>query len=192
MPRISAPTVAEHRERQRAALLSAGIALLVKDGVKGTTLAAVGAAAGLARSSVYQYFESSDALVAACVEESFALPDAELAAAVRSAGSPVEAVDAYVRTALRLGAAGAFGPATALGASDVPNACKVRLAELYAIQAEPLLESLRAAGVPDPVVSCLLVRAVLRGAVEAIENGASPRAVRRRTRELLRSGLALD
>ena len=58
MPKISAPTVAEHRVRQRDALLHAATELLVDGGVSAVTPAAVGAAAGLARPSVYQYFSS--------------------------------------------------------------------------------------------------------------------------------------
>lgn len=51
MPKISAPTVAEHRVRQRGALLRAAIELLVDGGVSAVTPAAVSAAAGLARPS---------------------------------------------------------------------------------------------------------------------------------------------
>ena len=58
MPRISAPTVAQHRMRQRDALLHAATELLVSGGLSAVTPAAVGAAAGLARPSVYQYFSS--------------------------------------------------------------------------------------------------------------------------------------
>ena len=61
MPRIDAPTVAEHHAQRRAALLAAAEELLAEQGVEAVTPAAVGARAGLARSSVYQYFSSSPA-----------------------------------------------------------------------------------------------------------------------------------
>ncbi len=52
MPRIDAPTVAEHHQMRRAALMAAAGDLLATQGVESVTLGAVGAAAGLARSSV--------------------------------------------------------------------------------------------------------------------------------------------
>ena len=45
MPKISAPPVAQHRVRQRDALLRAATELLVNGGVSAVTPAAVGAAA---------------------------------------------------------------------------------------------------------------------------------------------------
>src|SRR5207253_7362858 len=69
MPRIEAPTVAEHRNRQRAALLRAAEELLVEEGYAALRFSAVARRAGLARSSVYEYFTSKDDLVAAVWED---------------------------------------------------------------------------------------------------------------------------
>ncbi len=82
MPKINAPTVAEHRDQRRAALVHAGRDILASQGADAVTPAAVGAAAGIARSSVYQYFDSSVALLAAIVEESFPNATATLRDAV--------------------------------------------------------------------------------------------------------------
>ena len=71
MPKINASTVAEHRAHQREALIGAAIDILVNEGATAVTPAAVGARAGLARSSVYQYFDSSAALLATITEEAF-------------------------------------------------------------------------------------------------------------------------
>ena len=49
MPRITAPTLAEHQARQRDALVEAAVAILATEGVAAATPAAVGARAGLAR-----------------------------------------------------------------------------------------------------------------------------------------------
>ena len=88
MPRIDAPTVAEHHARRRAALVAAGADLLASGGVEAVTLGAVGSATGLARSSVYQYFDSAPALLAAVVEEVFPRSTAKLRAAVERAATP--------------------------------------------------------------------------------------------------------
>ncbi|MCR5979632.1 TetR family transcriptional regulator [Gordonia jinghuaiqii] len=70
MPRIQAPTVAEHRRQQEEAILAGAKAILADTG-KAPTLAAVGQRVGLARSSVYQYYASSDELLAAVVADVF-------------------------------------------------------------------------------------------------------------------------
>src|SRR4029077_11957642 len=69
MPRIEADTVAQHRARQRAALLRAAEQVLIEDGYENLAFAAVARRAGLARSSVYEYFTSRDDLVAALVAD---------------------------------------------------------------------------------------------------------------------------
>lgn len=60
MPRIAAPTVAEHREQVRSALVDAAERML-RDGEK-LTAGAVSAAAGIARNSIYRYVDSVDDL----------------------------------------------------------------------------------------------------------------------------------
>lgn len=121
MPKISASTVAEHRARQREALIGAAIDLLVNEGAAAVTPAAVGARAGLARSSVYQYFDSSAALLATITEEAFRRSNEALARAVAAADGPVERIEAFFRESLRLGAEGAHRPAAALMNAGLPG-----------------------------------------------------------------------
>ena len=157
MPRIDAPTVAEHRQHRRRALLDAATAILVADGLAATTPAAVGAAAGLARSSVYEYFDSSAAIVAAIVEDAFPRTNAELADAVAGAGDP--ASDRRLRPHLAEAVRRRRVPAgSGAAASEVPRECLARLDELFELQADPLLRAMRDAKVPDAALSCALVR----------------------------------
>ncbi len=128
MPKITAPTVAEHRTRQREALLAAAIELLVQGGVSAVTPAAVGAAAGLARPSVYQYFDSGAGILAAIIEDSFPRSNAQLAVALDALTEPLDVMDAYVRETLRQAATGAHRPAAALSAAHLPVECRARLA----------------------------------------------------------------
>ncbi|EQD37557.1 transcriptional regulator, TetR family, partial [mine drainage metagenome] len=107
MPRISAPTLAEHQARQRRALIEATIDILASEGVGAVSPATVGRRAGLARSSVYQYFDSTASIIATAVEEAFPPANAALAAALAGATTPEGRIDAYVRETLRLAAAGA-------------------------------------------------------------------------------------
>lgn len=68
MPRIQAATVAEHRAARLRALLDAGRAVVTETG-RPPTLGAVAGRAGMARPSVYEYFSSSDDLLAALAED---------------------------------------------------------------------------------------------------------------------------
>ena len=189
MPRISAPTVAEHRVRQRDALLNAATEILVADGLPAVTPASVGAAAGLARSSVYQYFDSSAALLAAIVEAAFPPADAAILRAVDAAPDPAAKVDAYVRAVLRLAADGTYRPGAVLAAAELPGACRARLDELYDRQALPLAGAVSELGVTDPALTVRLVRGALRAAVDAVDGGASVRSVTRRTLDFVRAAL---
>ena len=69
MPKIQAPTVVLHRELRRQQLINAAMELAMESGAESITVAAVATKAGLARSSIYEYFASSADLVADLVLE---------------------------------------------------------------------------------------------------------------------------
>lgn len=191
MPRISAPTVAEHRARKRSALLTAATELLLTQGVAAVTPAAVGAAAGLARSSVYQYFGSSAELVAAIVEEAFPPWNAAIRGAMSRADTPAGRIEAYFRETLRLTAEGAHRTAGALAGAELPAACRERIVELHREQAAPFVEALRDLGVSDRDLTARLLGGLLEAAMRAVDTGAPPRTVTRRTLALVRGALEL-
>lgn len=64
MPKINAPTIDEHKEKTRTALLEAGAAAFVKFGLAGTSIGALADAAGIARTTVYEYFPNKEAVLA--------------------------------------------------------------------------------------------------------------------------------
>lgn len=189
MPRISAPTLAEHRHRQRAALLAAAMDLLVTQGVDAVTPAAVGAATGLARSSVYQYFSSGAGIIAAVVEDSFPAWNEQLREALAGLTDPLDVVDAYVRETLRQAAAGAHRPAAALRAAALPAECLSRIDELHREQVAPFLAALADLEVPDVAVRGRLVAGMLEAAMEAVETGADLEVVTRSALELVHAAL---
>jgi AcrR family transcriptional regulator len=192
VPKISAPTVAEHRVRQREALLHAAIELLVDGGVSAVTPASVGAAAGLARPSVYQYFSSGADILAAVIEEAFPRANEALRVALESADGPHEQLDAYVRVSLRLAAEGAHRPAAALAAAQLPDECMARLRELHREQAAPFLHAMKELGTPDLQLTAQLLGGVLEAAMAAIESGASLATVTERTLTLVRAAVRSD
>ena len=190
MPRIDAPTVAEHHRRRRAELVAAGAVLLADGGIDAVSLAGVGAATGLARSSVYQYFDSSPALLAAVVEDVFPHSTARLRRAVDRATTPNEKIDAYVRTALDLATDASHRSLYSLAGVGLPLECRARIAELHEEQFAPLREAVAETGVADPVLTARLLLGVLQSATQAVVEGAPKARVTREVRAFVHAGIA--
>jgi AcrR family transcriptional regulator len=69
MPKINASSIDEHKELTRAALLEAGATSFVNHGLAGTSFAALADDAGIARTTVYEYFPNKEAVLADLIEE---------------------------------------------------------------------------------------------------------------------------
>ncbi|KDN81783.1 TetR/AcrR family transcriptional regulator [Kitasatospora cheerisanensis] len=189
MPKINAATVAEHRAQQRAALIRAAVDVLVEQGATAVTPAAVGARAGLARSSFYQYFPSAAALLAAIVEESFTAADAATAQALAEVGEPAARIDAFIRTELRIAAQGAHRPAKALMQAELPAECVARVHELHHQHYAPLQAALVDVTGDSAELTGQLVGGIVQAAMTAVEHGADPDHVADHALALLRNGL---
>ena len=98
MPRISAATVAEHREQVRAALVDASEAIL-RAGTP-LTAGAVSSAAGIARNSIYRYVDSVDDLRGLVLERYLPSWDAAVADALAPLTDPAERIVTWVRVNL--------------------------------------------------------------------------------------------
>ena len=189
MPRIDAPTVVEHHAMRRAALLEAAETVLADQGAEALTLAAVGQAAGLARSSVYQYFSSTAALMAAVVEDAFPRGTQRRADAVDAAASPRSKVDAYVITALDMATDRTHRSLQALSHADLPVECRARMGQLHMEQSAPLREALDSLGDPDPDVTARLVLGVVRAASTLVDEGVAVDVARDRALDLVHEGV---
>ena len=186
MPKIAAPSVAEHRTRQRDALLRAATELLVTGGVSAVTPTAVGAAAGLSRPGVYQYFSSGADILAAVIEDAFPRANQSLRAALAGVVGPEQRLETYVRETLRLAADGAHRPAAALAAAQLPAECLARLGELHREQAAPFLAALEELEVPEMQLTAGLLTGLIEAAMRAIDTGASLDLVTEHTLALVR------
>jgi AcrR family transcriptional regulator len=163
VPRIQAPTVAEHRAQQRQAILDAARAHLAeKDAAP--SLADVGARAGLARSSVYEYFSSRDDLLAGVVADVFPTWATWITEAVTAASTPGEQVWAYVEANMELFASSEQAVARALTNVVDPATLAAPMTRFHESLREPLLAALRAHGESQPevmadVIGSMVVRA---------------------------------
>ena len=91
MPRLTAAA----REANRAALLDAGARAIAEHGLAGARIDDISLAAGLAKGTVYNHFESKDALFRAILAEACALADGS-ADRVPPDAPPVERLAAFV------------------------------------------------------------------------------------------------
>ncbi len=173
MPKISAPTVAEHRAARRAALLAAAADLLTEQPDRVPTLAAVGKRAGLSRPSVYHYFTSAEALVAAVVEEAFPRWERRFDEALAEVGTPAERIRVYARQNLRLVADGEFALANTLAAVLPGDDLSARAARFHQRLLGPVREALVELGVGDPELAADLVNALVLAGCRAVEGGAA-------------------
>ncbi|MBS4754530.1 TetR/AcrR family transcriptional regulator [Nocardioides sp. zg-ZUI104] len=198
MPRIDAPTVAEHHARQRRVLLDAARVLLAETG-QAPSMAALGRRAGLARSSVYQYFSSPDDLLRAVVADVFPDWARQVQEQVASAGSPAERVWAYVEANVSLFASSEQAVAHALTRVVEPAVLQGPMEQFHAELQVPLRAALTELGEPEvgamaELVDSLIVQASRNaGSCETAGDGQpSHEVVLARLRRLLGGYLGLD
>lgn len=177
MPRISKPTVAEHRAARERALLDAAHAVLLETG-EAPGLAQVAARAGLARTSVYQYYRSKAQLLQAMVRDIFPRWTERVTAAMSAAPSAADRILAFAVANVELVAEGAHAVGSALAALDPGEALDEQAARMHREVREPLVDTLAELGLEAPEAVAELVNAVVHGATRMLESGHSLDAVR--------------
>lgn len=98
MPKIAAPTLAQHRETVRTALVDAAEAIL-RDG-QPLTAGAVSSSAGIARNSIYRYVDSVDDLRGLVLLRYLPAWEEALGAALAGITDPGERIVTWVRVNL--------------------------------------------------------------------------------------------
>jgi AcrR family transcriptional regulator len=100
-PKIQAATVVEQRQMRQRQLIDAALSIALESGAANITVAAVAKRAGLARSSMYEYFSSSADLIADLVIEELALYQKRLAHAVKGTEDPYQHIELWIAAALQ-------------------------------------------------------------------------------------------
>lgn len=171
MPKIQAPTVALHRELRRQQLIDAAMELALTNGAQSITVAAVAAKAGLARSSIYEYFASSADLVADLVLEELDYYTQRLADAVGSTTDPYQHIELWITESLRYVADGRHMLVKSLNTINTPTARKDEIALGHKRMMAPLQESLIETGIADTRVAAALLASVTDAVSVRIDAG---------------------
>ena len=179
MPRITAPTVAEHRDQRRADLVAAGQELLVTKGSDAVTMTAVAARAGLSRTAVYEYFTSADELVAVVLSDQMLLWQEALRQRLHAASSDTDDLDTvriYVEVAMGLVADGHHSLVVLLTMQTLAEDVRHRLSEAHAAVAAPVGEAFAQIGIRDVDQAMNYVHAAIEAAARRLAPGQDARA----------------
>lgn len=190
VPKINAPTVAEHRVLQRNTIVAAAKAIIAEQGVASITPRSVGQRAGLARSSFYEYFPSRDDLLAAVALEAFEKWAAALWEAMEPATTPQARLHAYVNATMRMTKSDEHCLATALLDADLSPRSRDALMQMHDVLVRPLHSLLEDLGVTDLRESMVLVQGVMASGMRLVGQGVDPERAARITTDLLERGIA--
>lgn len=160
MPRINAPTVADHRAQRIRAILDAARRLMEETG-EPPSMGEIGSRAGLARSSVYQYFSSVEELLTAVAAEVF--PDWIERVLERVAEAPTsgDKVWAYIEENIAIFASPELAVAQVLARVISPQEFQAPMKEFHVRLQVPLKEALADLGEPDPEAMAQLIDALI-------------------------------
>ncbi|MFF0298078.1 TetR/AcrR family transcriptional regulator [Kitasatospora sp. NPDC004614] len=169
MPKIRAATVAEHRQLQQAALLEAARVLLAEGGREALSFGALAARAGLARSSVYEYFRSKSELVEALCAVDLPLWAAEIEAGMAACDGPAERIEAYVRGQVALATDPVHRALVAVAEYELDDAARARIRAAHTGLTALVVRTLEELGHTGPAVAASLLQGVVEAAVRQIE-----------------------
>lgn len=189
MPKISAPTVAEHRATQRAALLREGAAVLLESGLAAVTPRSVCERAGLARSSFYAYFATKDDLLVAIAIDAIERWDAEIEALLAEAEPGLDELRTFIDATMEMTSEGKHQIAASLREARLAPSRYEDVMALHDALLRPLVRVLADLGVSDSRSVTTLAQGVLGAGVELVSRGMDPRTVADDVFRLLTRGL---
>lgn len=169
MPRIDAPTLAEHREQRRDALVEAAACVMRESGT--VTMAAVAQRTGLSRSAVYEYYRSAADLIADVVVDELTAWIDHLADAVEGVVDPRERLTAWIRASLAYVVDGRHALVRAAGDATLPPVRRAQVQSLHRELATPVHEALRDLGLKDADRVAAYVWGIVEAATRHIESG---------------------
>jgi AcrR family transcriptional regulator len=171
MPKISAPSIVEHRELRRQQLISAALELALGEGAEAVTVAAVAKKAGLARSSIYEYFASSADLIADLILEELDYYSNRLAVAIVDATDPFEKIEHWIAEGLRYVADGRHMLVKSLNTISTPEFRKEEIVMGHRKMIAPLRQALVETGIKDPAAAAAFLSSVTDAASIRIDAG---------------------
>ena len=166
-PKIQAATVVEQRQMRQRQLIDAALSIALESGAANITVAAVAKRAGLARSSMYEYFSSSADLIADLVIEELALYQKRLAYAVRETQDPYQHIELWIAEALQYVVDGRHMLIKSLNAATIPEFRRDEISQGHRNLMTTISAPLQEIGLTD-----------IRGAMSYLQNTIEAASVR--------------
>ena len=171
MPKISAASIGEHRELRRGQLISAAMELALTQGAQAVTVSAVAAKAGLARTSIYEYFASSADLVADLVIDELSTYAHRLSDAIKDVDDPYEKIERWIAEGLRYVADGRHMLVKSLNTISTPEDRKEEISQGHRRLMAPIRQALSETGIKDLSSASAMLQAVTDAASIRIDAG---------------------
>jgi AcrR family transcriptional regulator len=189
MPRIEAPTVAEHHAARVAELSRLAVEIVETDGPASLTLAELARRAGLSRPSLYSYFQSRDDLVTTICEQAVTVWADEVIATMEVETDPLLRLRAFVAAQLEAAAASKHQAAFALLESGLSRDGHERVMAAHAPLQAALRQAVEQIGLEAAAAVVPLVQAVVSSAYGQIRAGADADRVMQGASRFIEGGL---
>lgn len=171
MPKIEAGSVREHRAQRLAQLIDAAEDILNEGGAEALTAGAVAARAGIARNSIYRYFDSIDDLLELVVTREFPAWIDAVEQAIAAEDTGEEQAAAYVRANLEQAARGTHGWLASLSRGALSPSARERVRNLHTSLHEALARVIQSMGHPQPELTVAVLQAVVDACIRRIDQG---------------------
>ncbi len=188
-PKIQAETVVEQRQLRQRQLIDAALAIALESGASSITVAAVAEKAGMARSSIYEYFSSSADLVADLVMEELALYQNRLAKAVIGTSDPYEYVELWIAEALQYVVDGRHMLIKSLNMASIPEFRRDEISQGHRNLMVTISSPLQDMGLKDIRAAMSYLQNIIEAASVRIESGNNPEVETRNAQIFAVAGL---
>jgi AcrR family transcriptional regulator len=171
VPKIAAKTVAENRDLRESAILGAANVIAREQGLSQVTFSAIAKKAGIARTTVYAYFDSSADLIAdVLIDELFEMNEL-LSQRVESAPSARAGVMAWISASLEYVNDGRHELLKSAAGVELPPVRRSQMQQLHRAMIAPLMQALTELKVEDPATVAMQISGVVDVSVKRLANG---------------------
>jgi len=171
VPKIAANTVAENRDLRESAILSAANVIAREQGLAHVTFSAIAKKTGIARTTVYAYFDTSADLIAdVLIDELFEMNEL-LSHRVQSAPSAHAGVIAWVRASLEYVNDGRHELLKSAASVELPPVRRSQMQQLHRAMIAPLMQALTELNVEQPQTVAMQISGVVDVSVRRLANG---------------------
>ena len=175
-PKIQAETIAEQRQIRQRQIIDAALAIALESGAPDISVAAVAKRAGVARSSVYEYFSSSADLIADLVMEELTYYQQRLLRAVANTEDPYRYLELWIAEALQYVVDGRHMLIKSLNSATVPDFRRDEISQGHRNLMATMSQPLQTIGVSDIRAAMTYLQNTIQAASTRIESGPDAQA----------------